>query len=200
MANILKELRKERNETQSEIAANLKMSQQNYQKYENADIGTIANATLVKFADYFGKSIEYMLGRTESKKKGVKIPVYSSIPAGIPVEQLDEVIVDEEEIPEKMASTGTYFCLVVSGDSMTPLVLNKDVAVIKKQDDCNTNEIAAVHINGDGATLKRIKKEKNGLWLVPQNETYKPMFFKWEDVTNLPIRIIGKLVEIRRKF
>jgi len=197
MPNILKELRQSRKETQSQVAKNLNMPQTSYQKYETTDINSISSSTLLKFADYYGVSTEHLFGR--NTKKGIKIPVFGNIPAGIPIEVLDEII-DEEEISQDMASRGEYFCLRVSGDSMQPIILNKDIALIRKQDDCETNDIVAVHINGDGATLKKIKKEEEGMRLIPLNQEYKPMFYKWKDVEDLPIKIIGKLVETRRKF
>ena len=57
-----------------------------------------------------------------------------------------------------------------------------------------------VLVNGDEATLKRIKKEPGGLMLIPNNSAYEPMFFTNEQIETLPVRIMGKVVELRAKF
>lgn len=55
-------------------------------------------------------------------------------------------------------------------------------------------------INGDEATVKRIKKRPEGVMLIPNNTTYDPMFYTNNDVETLPVKIIGKVVELRAKF
>jgi len=92
MSNILKDLRKAKNETQEQTAKNLELTQSNYQKYESADISSISNATLLRFADYFGVTIEYLLGREKAEAKpsgnGAKTPAYTRISAGTIIKAL----------------------------------------------------------------------------------------------------------------
>lgn len=130
---------------------------------------------------------------------GIKIPVLGSIPAGIPIEAISDII-DYEEIPEAMARSGDFFALKVKGDSMAPTILDGDIVIIRKQDDAESGNICAVMVNGFEATLKEIKKESGGVWLLPHNttSTFKATFFSNSDIEETPVRIIGVAVEIRR--
>lgn len=198
---ILKKLRKEQNKTQQEIAKFLNTDQSNYSKLENKDINSITSGQLKKFSEFYNVSTDYILGiDKEQKKKSVKIAVIGTIPAGIPIEAIEDII-DYEEIPQEMAKNGQYFGLKVKGDSMSPRIQNGDVVIIRQQDDAESGDVCVVMVNGNEATLKQIKKDYNGIVLVPFNtEIYKPTFYSNEDIKKLPVRIIGKVVELRGKF
>ncbi len=159
------------------------------------------NDTLVKIAEYFDVSTDFLLGRiTKSpNKRGVRIPVLGYVRAGIPVEAITDIL-DYEEIPQEMAERGEYFALMIKGDSMAPTLIENDVIIVRKQPDVNNGEIAVVLVNGDDATVKKVHKQENGISLVPINPTYSPIFFTNEDVINKPVSVIGKMVELRRKF
>ena len=65
----LKQLRKERNISQLKLALDLNMNQNTifrYARYENME-READYETIIKFADYFGVSLDYLLGRTENK-------------------------------------------------------------------------------------------------------------------------------------
>lgn len=135
----------------------------------------------------------------ECNSKGVRIPVYGYIRAGIPVEAISEIL-DYEEIPQDMAKNGEYFALQVRGDSMLPELREGDVVIVKAQNDIETGEMAIVAVNGDDATVKRVIKSNSGITLIPSNTTYPPIIYSGADITNLPVEIKGKVVELRRKF
>ena len=135
------------------------------------------------------------------KQKGIKIPVLGVIPAGIPIEAIEDIL-DYEEISEDMASRGEYFALKVKGVSMHPIINDGDVVIVKQQDDADSGKICVVMINGFDATLKRIKKEPNGIWILPENpySDFKPAFYTNQQIIDTPVRIIGVAVEIRRSL
>ena len=60
----LKELRLARNITQQRLAIDLNMNQNSISRYENGE-READYRTLIVFADYFGVSIDYLLGRTD---------------------------------------------------------------------------------------------------------------------------------------
>lgn len=134
-------------------------------------------------------------------QRGVKIPVLGTIPAGIPLEAIEDII-DYEEISPEMASKGEYFALKVKGNSMLPTIKDGDVVIIKKQDDADSGKICVVMINGFDATLKEIKKDPKGIWVLPHNPSsdFTPSFFTNEEIETKPVRIIGVAVEIRRSL
>lgn len=133
------------------------------------------------------------------KTKGVLIKVLGSVPAGIPIEAVEDVI-DHEEIAERLAETGEFFGLRIKGDSMSPKIDNGDVVIVKQQPDVESGEIAIVIINGQDATCKRVLKNDDGIMLAPINPVYSPVHYSSEKIKNLPVRIVGKVIELRRKF
>lgn len=198
--NRLKEIRKSRNLTQQQVANLLGIQQQSYARCESADIKTISPERLMELCKIFGVSIDYLLGVEQTQtEKGVKIPVLGVIPAGIPIEVIEDII-DYEEIPQEMAKSGEFFGLKVRGDSMSPRIQSGDVVIVRKQETCDSGDVCVVMVNGFDATLKQVKKDYNGITLVPFNPEYKPMFYSNSDIRELPVRILGKVVELRGKF
>lgn len=62
----LKKLRKERKISQLKLALDLSMNQNTISRYENLE-READYESLIKFADYFGVSLDYLLGRTDEK-------------------------------------------------------------------------------------------------------------------------------------
>ena len=162
------------------------------------------NDNLLKLSEVFGVSVDYLLGRTSSmeadrKPKGVRIPVLGNVAAGIPIDAIENIL-DYEEISEDMASRGQYFGLKIKGSSMEPRIKEGDVVIVREQPEVESGEVAIVLVNGDTATCKKVVINEGGLTLIPFNPTYEPQFYPAEQVANLPVRIIGKVVELRGKF
>ena len=135
------------------------------------------------------------------KIKGVRIPILGFVRAGIPIDAIEEIIGWEEITPE-LASTGDFFCLEIKGDSMTPQIADVDIVVVRQQPDVESGEVGIVIVNGDEATCKKIIKydESRSIGLVSFNTSYDPMYFSETDIIEKPVAIIGKVVELRRKF
>lgn len=160
---------------------------------------------LPQIADALGTTTEYLLTGEGRKKKtavsgGNWVPVLGDVAAGIPIEAVQD-IVDYEEIDAALAATGDFFGLRIKGASMEPRIREGDVVIVRKQEDADTGDTAVVMVNGDSATVKRIKKDQDGgLWLLPNNPAYDPQHFSPAEIANTPVRIIGRVVELRGKF
>lgn len=130
-----------------------------------------------------------------------KIPVLGSIPAGIPIELIEDIL-DYEDISEEMLKGGKeYFALKVKGSSMWPKYLDGDTIIVLKQDDCESGQDAIVMVNGNDGTFKRVIKKDNGITLEPINQQeYNSVSYSNEDIEKLPIKILGVVKEIRRKI
>lgn len=199
----IKELRKQRKLTQKQLADRINVDCSAVTKWETGK----ANPDFEKqqlLADIFGVSVDYLLGRanstqTEAKPKGIRIPVLGNVAAGIPIEAIEE-IVDYEEISEEMASRGEFFGLKIKGSSMEPRIKEGDVVIVRQQSDIESGDVAIVLVNGDSATCKKVVINDSGITLIPFNPAYEPTFYTAEQVINLPVRIIGKVVELRGKF
>ena len=197
----LKILRQSTKETQADLAAILGVDRTTYAKYESG-ASEPSFETLQKIAQHFGVTSGYLMGEAGAPKRpraGVRIPVYRAVAAGIPIEATDE-IVDWEEIEPELAGTGKYFALRVQGQSMEPRICDGDVVVVRQQEDASTGDTAIVLVNGYEATCKRIKKDGHGIALIPNNPSYEVKYYSAEEISSLPVRIIGKVVELRGKF
>lgn len=152
-------------------------------------------------AGYFGINKSDLIEERKPfpKPKGVKIPVLGYVRAGIPINAVEEIL-DYEEITEEMARTGTFFCLKIKGDSMEPKFSEGDVVVIRQQPTVENGEIAVVLINGNDATIKKFYRTPAGIKLVATNPAYDPLFYTLQEVNELPLAVIGKVVELRAKF
>ena len=136
---------------------------------------------------------------SQSPKKGITINVLGRVAAGIPIEAVENII-DTEEITEELARTGKFFGLRIQGDSMEPDIHNGDIVIVRQQDDAESDEIVIALVNGNDGVCKRLKKYKSSIALVSINANYEPMYFSQKEIVNKPVRIIGKVVELRRKF
>lgn len=127
------------------------------------------------------------------------IKVYGTIPAGIPMECIED-IVDTEEITEDMLNGDReYFGLKIKGDSMYPEYLDGDIIILEKVADAESGSDCVVMVNGEDGTFKRIYKTESGIILQPLNSSYQPLNFTNDEIIKLPVKIIGKVVELRRK-
>lgn len=125
--------------------------------------------------------------------------VYGTIPAGIPMECIEDIL-DTEEISADMLKGGKqYFGLKIKGDSMEPDYLDGDVIIFQKQDDCENGDDCVVMVNGNDGTFKRVFKNENGIILQPLNNKYQPMIYSNEQIETLPVKILGVFEELRRK-
>lgn len=158
-----------------------------------------------KIAEFLNVSYLWLLGESdniqtyENSNNSVKIPVLGNVIAGIPIKAIEEII-DWEEISAKMASQGEFFALRIKGDSMSPIMEEGNIVIVKKQSDAKSGDIVIICVNGDEATCKKLIKHKDGISLVSLNSKYEPMYYSKKDILNKPIHIIGRVVELRRKF
>ncbi len=204
--NRIKELREMAGKQQKELAIDLGVSQPTVSDWESGRKVPSAKSTS-KLADYFQVPIDYLLGRESvtdgppaPSRPGSKwIPVLGRVAAGTPIEAVEDIL-DYEEIDAHTASTGEHFALQIKGQSMEPKISDGDVVIVRKQDDCESGDTAVVMVNGDEATVKRIKKEPAGIMLIPSNPSYEPKFYSNDQIASLPVRIIGKVIELRAKF
>lgn len=196
----LKTLRIQRKMTQSELAKKIYISQPAYSKYE---VGTASPnpETLSKIADALDVSVDYLLGSdSQPARPGyIRIPVLGRVAAGIPIDAIEEII-DWEDISAAAAGDGEYFGLQIKGHSMEPKISDGDVVIVRRQPDVDSGDIAVVLVNGDDATVKRVKKSPQGVTLIPSNPAYEPMYYSNDEIESLPVQILGRVVELRAKF
>ncbi len=201
--DIIKSKRIELGMTMKELAQKVGVSEGTISRWESGEIANMRRNVIVSLAKALNTTPAVLMGWTEpdpNEARGVRIPVLGRVVAGIPLEAITDII-DYEEIPAQMAKSGTYFALQVKGRSMEPTLHEGDVVIVRQQPEVENGEIAIVLVNGDEATVKEVKEGPDGLTLIGHNVgVYSPHFYTREQIQDLPIRIIGKVVELRRKF
>lgn len=199
---ILKTLREEAGISQAHLARQIGVGQSAVGMWESGK-SRPSSATMAKIADYFHVSVDYLCGLTSVKSlahpETARIPVLGDVAAGIPIEAITD-IVDYEEIDAAMAATGEFFGLRIKGASMEPRMRDGDVVIVRKQATAETGDTVVVLVNGDSATVKKIKAGPDGISLIPTNPAYDPIFYTAAEVESLPVRIIGRVVELRAKY
>ena len=82
---------------------------------------------------------------------------------------------------------------------MYPEYREGDIIICEKIQDCENGDECVVMVNGNDGTFKKVLKNENGIILQPLNSEYQPMVYTNEQIENLPVKVIGKVVELRRK-
>lgn len=199
--NRFKELRKLNGyKTQDELARVLFVNQTAVSQWERG-VTTPSPPILLRLSQLYNVTTDYLLGNdTDTEASSVRIPVLGSVPAGIPLEAIED-IVDWEEIPQTMLSGGKeYFALQVEGNSMYPEYLPGDTVIVRKSPVCNSGDVCVVYVNGYDATLKKVKLgDDQSITLIPRNPEYPPRTYTRKEIENLPVSIAGVVVELRRK-
>lgn len=102
------------------------------------------------------------------------------------------------DFDKRIADTGEFFALKIKGDSMIPAFFEDDIVIFRKQNDCDSGQVAVVIINGDEGTIKKIKKTDEGIILQPFNSAYGPVMYTNKEIKETPIIIAGVFQELRR--
>lgn len=187
--------------TQAELAQRLNVHQTAVSQWEK-DRTKPDIDQMIRLAAFFDVSIECIADKApiaNIQRKTIRIPVYGNVAAGIPLEAITD-IEDWEEIDEATAAKGEYIALRIHGRSMEPRILEGDIVIVRLQDFIEDGDIGIIFVNGDDATCKKIKKTPKGIMLISNNPAFEPMFYSNEEIENLPVRVLGKVVELRGKF
>lgn len=227
MLNKLKTIRKCKGLKQSEVAEHLGVSTQAYSSYET---GTREPSLeiLSKLADYFGVSVDEILGRDDEPAPAVKlldpadfppkypkngydplpdpdnetalIPIVGEVHAGYDY-LADENIEGYYQVEPRLKATYEHLhVLRVTGDSMYPELFAGDKVLCAPNVEVRSGDLAIVCINGDAGTVKRVRLGPGGITLIPTNKKYPEIHYSPEEVETLPVTIQSKVVEYRRRY
>lgn len=127
----------------------------------------------------------------------VKIPVLGKVKAGYNC-LAQENIIGYESI-DNVPDPENYYALQITGDSMEPLFSDGDIAIVHKQDDFDSGNTCIVLVNGDEATVKKVVKIDDGIDLIAMNPYYPIRHFSKNEMDEIPVKIIGKVVEARKR-
>lgn len=202
----IKELRKKANMTQRDLAQKLYVDCSSVTKWETGK-ALPDPKKLQMLADFFDCSLDYLLGRqvdnnvepVDLGNSFFRIPVYGTIPAGIPMEAIEDIL-GYVVAPEDWKLGGkNYFGLKIKGNSMEPEYRNGDIVIFEAGQDCENNDDCAVAVNGNDWTFKRVEKTSEGIFLKPLNPNYETKFYSNSQIEELPVEIKGVFKELRRR-
>nr|DAZ47446.1 MAG TPA: Repressor protein CI [Caudoviricetes sp.] len=127
-----------------------------------------------------------------------KIPVLGKVKAGYDY-LANENIIGHVFLDFKPSDPENYYALQISGDSMEPLFSDGDIAIVHKQDDFESGNTCIILINGDEATVKKVVRMDDGIDLIAMNPYYPIRHFTKNEMNEIPVKIIGKVVEARKR-
>ncbi|KRL02403.1 LexA family protein [Liquorilactobacillus capillatus] len=190
----MQQLAKQQQLSISEVARRVNMAKSAVSKYFNGS-RTFPLNRLESFAAALGTTAENLLGveiptNMVPVTKVVKIPIIGVIACGDPITAEENVDGYIEE-PQESLPSGKLFYLRAKGNSMSPTIPNGANVLIRQQPEVENGEIAAVLLTNDNeATLKRVKKNKKLILLLPDNPKYDPIV----STSKNPIKILGKAI------
>ncbi len=197
-AQTLRALRLKAKMNQSDLADMLNVERSTVSRWESG-ASSPGMGIVERIAQIFDVSIDVLMGKSVVEEEYVKIPVLGQVQAGVPTEAVENII-SFEHIPASLARTGEFFALKIKGDSMSPRILEGDTIIVKRQSDIRDGELAVVLVGNEDATVKKIAKHEDGITLIAFNPAFYPSFFTNREIINLPVEILGKVVELRAKF
>lgn len=192
-------LLKEFNRQDKELCDYIGVAQSTFTNWKNRNTEP-KSKYIPAIAEFFNVSVDYLLNGEEKAPaptgEAIRLNVLGSVPAGVPLEAIED-IVDWEEIPQEWTRGGKeYFSLRVKGDSMSPEYLDGDNIILQKTPDCESGDDCVVYVNGYDATFKRVIKKIDHVILQPINPSYEPIMCEYGNGDN--IKIAGVVVELRR--
>jgi repressor LexA len=194
-------LRKKKGLTQMQLAKLIGVSTSTVAMWETGQRKPDRH-TVIKLRDFFAVGYEELLGVEPAWRPQVEdipVPVAGYIRAGMPIAAAENII-GYENISQSLASSGEIFALKVRGDSMEPKISDGDIVLVRKQPTAENGQTVVVMVGREEATVKKIYFQKDGVTLVPTNPSYMPMHYDAIECENLPVTIVGVVIELRCKY
>ncbi len=204
MGERLKELRLKKGVTQEEVGKVINVTKPTIMKYEKGLVENLKRSSIEKLAKYFEVAPSYLMCLDENKTDSfgnpvVSIPILGTVKVGYNY-LAQENWIGTIDVDKNIADGNELFALKVHGDSMSPVLVEDDIVIIKKQNDFENGDIVVAIINGDEATIKKGYKGNTGIELKAINPYYPPRIFNENEIKTLPVKIIGIVKQLKREF
>lgn len=146
-------------------------------------------------ADHFRVTPEDILGIGSA----IQIPVLGSVHAG-QTTYANEEILDYVDVNPLKLTEEEHFGLYVQGDSMLPELHNGDLVIVRRQPSLENGDLGVFSIGDSETTIKQYQKLKRHIVLQALNESYESWMYSFQEFDELPVLILGKVVEVRRSY
>lgn len=198
---VIKELRLRNDMTQEELAKYLGTTKQTIYKYENNIVTNIPSDNIMKLAKLFNVSPLVIMGIDEKQSNWsfvhYRLPVLTTVAAGKPIFAEEDIIewIDYDKDP------GDHIrACRIDGTSMIPRIQDGDIVIFDRDLGWEDGDVVIATVNGDHATCKRIKRYADGIALISDNTAIAPMYFSESEVESLPVRVVGRVIEVRGRL
>lgn len=195
----LKQLLRERKITQTRLSEMTGFRQSDISDWAN-DYHSPREEKVEKIAEILGVTIADLIedkqpANFDDMTGWVKLKVIGKVPAGVPIEAVEEYV-SEIVVPPEHARPGCY-ALEVRGNSMVPKIMDGDVVVVAPCPDPRSGQIVVTRINSDvEVTLKKFQKDNGAILLVPENPEYQTRIL----TADSNIKILGCVIALHRRF
>ena len=196
LKDIIKDYKYRHQLTNDEIAAQLGVTKSTVSRWISGDVKRIQEETLSRLNALLGYNIDPII---KGKSVHLKRPILGYAKAGYDM-YAQENYMGDEEVTEEDFYKGDYF-LQIQGDSMIGSgIMDGDLALIKQCSTVSSGEIAVVMIGDDEVTVKKVIKKPDMLVLEATNPLTENIYFSQQEIQQLPIRIIGKVIYTKTYF
>lgn len=205
--DIFYDLCRSNNKNPTIVVKELSMAMGNITKWKNGT--TPSGKNLQKISDYFGVSVDYLLGAENEPEKpevGMSetitldnrnlcmVPLYESVSAGFGAYASNNI---EDYMPayfHNPSEAGETICIRVRGDSMFPKIEDGDIIQVHKQDAVDDGSIAVVLVDGEEGLVKKLVFSPVGVELHSINPMYPPMRFEGAETNR--VRVVGLVTQV----
>lgn len=205
MGERIKQLRLERGLTQEELGKYIGVKKAAIMKYEKGNVTNMKRSAIETLSKLFNVSPSYLMCLDEPQidelgNPVVEIPLLGTVKAGydyMAQENWAGMIEVDKDIVKDSAD---YFALKIKGDSMSPVLIENDIVIIRKQEDFKNGDLVVAIVNGEEATIKKGRKSNDSIWLQPLNPSYDPLVFTYDEMKTIPVTIVGIVKQLKREF
>ena len=208
-ARRLRQCREETKETLEQIGQLTDVNKSTVMRWERGDTSKINLPTIHLLARHFGVSPLWLQGLSDDpcaqeslyaneSADVVPVPVIGAVRAGCGGLVFEEHCGSEPVDAATLCSSEEYFWLRVTGDSMTPLINDRDLVLVRRQETVDSGRYAVVLVNGEEGLVKRIVYSDNWVELQSVNPYYPARRFEGKQMEQ--ITIVGLVIESKRKY
>ncbi len=204
----LRQCREDSRETLEQIGLLTGVNKSTVMRWERGDTSKINLPTLYALARHFHVDPQWLQGLTDDPTERestravaadvVPVPVIGAVRAGCGGVVFEDPSGTEPVDAALLRGNEEYFWLRVSGDSMTPIINDRDLVLVRRQESVDSGRYAVVMVDGEEGLVKRVVYSENWIELQSVNPYYPPRRFEGEQIS--AVTIIGLVVESKRKY
>ena len=182
--------------TNTEIANRLHVTKATVSRWLSGDVKRVQGETMERLSQLFGYDVDALLnGQIFEFKK----PILGYVKAGYDM-FAQENYLGMEAVTESEEQSGDFFLKVVGDSMIGDGIVDGSLAYILRCSDVPSGTICVVLIGNEEVTIKRVIKKSNVIILESSNPQVPNRYFTAEEVNQLPVQVIGKVVYVKTVY